>query len=171
MAKLILWWQVARPGLYFLGCVAFGAFAASVGGTLLAEYPGLVQVFIAGVAIFAGFGGLWTFWLLADGLGFARRGYRLRQLHSHEYWRWTPGPKLCVYEEWTPETGIRQFSFVREILADGYPAPSVVRIPGESQWETETPEWARGRRAEILQRIRECTGDNTQFAELERRAG
>ena len=102
-------------------------------------------MFIAVVAILAGLGGLWSVWLLADEVDFVRRGYRPRQLPPREYWRWTPGPKACVYEEWTAEGAIRQLPFVREILADEYPAPCLVRIPGESTWETQTPEWARGR--------------------------
>jgi hypothetical protein len=162
---MIIWWQVARPALLFLGCVVLGATAASTAGSLLAEHPRLAEVFMGGVAIISGLSGLWCFWLLAEGVDFARRGYRIRQLPPKEYWRWKPGPKACVYEEWTQEVGIRRLTFIREILADGYPAPSIIRIPGDNRWDAETPEWARRRRGEIIERIRECTGSNTQVAE------
>ena len=41
---------------------------------------------------------------------------------------------------------------------NGYPAPSELRFPSEQVWDTQVPFWARGRRAEILERIVDCIG-------------
>lgn len=165
--RLILWMEVVRPVLYFLGCLILGATVARFGADALESHRPFPELLIGGVAIMTGLAGLWCFWLLADGAEFVRLHYRIRHLPPREYWRWTPGPKACVYEEWSPENGIRQIPFVRDILGPGYPAPSIVRLPSDTAWAAQTPDWARGRRAEIIARIRQLAGENTQFAESE----
>jgi hypothetical protein len=145
--------------------VAVGVTAASVGSRALATHAMLAQLFIWGVGILAAVAGLCCFWLFADAVRFVGRGYRIRQLSPREHWRWTIGPKSCVYEELAADGRIRQLPFVRDILGDGYPAPGLVRITDESIWEREMPEWARGRRAEIARRIVECAGDKTHLAD------
>ena len=169
--KPILWRPVVPSAIVLLGCVAIGATMVSIGSRMLVDHPVLAQIFIGVVAVLAGLSGLVSFWLFADAVRFVSRGYRIRQLPPREYWRWTPGPKACVYEELLEDGGICQLLFVREILGDGYPAPSLVWLPNERTWERQTPEWARGRRAQIVQRIRESAGDETQFADGDHRAG
>ena len=166
-AQLTRWAEVVVPALYLLGCIAGGAVVGTAGIRALSLHPNVAQVFIIGVAILCGLGGLCSFWLFADSVEFVTRGYRVRQLPPREYWRWRPGPKAWVYEEWESEGRIRRLPFVREVLADGYPAPTRVHLPGEDAWDSQAPAWARGRRAEIVKRIAECAGHRTQFADLE----
>jgi hypothetical protein len=82
-----------------------------------------------------------------------------------EYLRWSLGPKECVYEERAMNGRVLRLPFVRVILGNGYPAPSELRFPSEMGWDTEVPLWARGRRAEILERIVDCIG-GPQYARL-----
>ena len=110
-AQLIRWAAVVVPALYLLGCIAGGAVVGTAGARALSQHPNVAQVFIIGVAILCGLGGLCSFWLFADGLEFVRRGYRVRQLPPREYWRWWPGPKAWVYEEWASESRIRRLPF------------------------------------------------------------
>ena len=159
---LELWGRVSRPILCFVMSLAGGAIVASFGSRLFVDYPSVAQVVVYVVAMVAAGIGLWSFWMFADAVDFVRRGYQIRQLPPREYWRWTPGPHPWLYEEWSADAGTRRLPFVREILADGYPAPSLVRIPAQAAWNTWAPEWARGRRAEIAERIRECAGARTQ---------
>jgi hypothetical protein len=165
--KLILWMEVVRPVLYFLGSLMLGATVEWFGAGALGSHPPLPEILIGGVAIVTVLAGLWCFWLLADGVEFVRLHYRIQHLPPREYWRWTPGPKACVYEEWSLENGIRQIPFVRDILGPGYPAPSIIRFPSDTAGAAQTPDSARGRRAEIIARIRQCAGENTRFAESE----
>jgi hypothetical protein len=158
--------EVVRPVLYVLACLMVGATVARILASAL-ESPRLPEFLIGAVAIVTGLAGLWCFWLLADGVEFVRLRYRIRHLPPREYWRWTPGPKACVYEEWSPENGIRQIPFVRNILGPGYPAPSTIRLPSETAWAAQMPDWARSRRAEIVARICQCAGKNTELAESE----
>ena len=116
-------------------------------------------------ASWAVFGDWYSLRLLADTLEFVLSGYRIRPLPPREYFRSTPGPKLWVYEERTTNGGIRQMSFMREPPGDGNPSHGIVRIPPAHTWETQAPEWARERRTEIVQRIAECAGDKTEFAD------
>jgi hypothetical protein len=120
---------VVTPAVAFVGCVAGRAIGAAAGSTFLAEYPRLARAFIYFVAVLAGAGGLWCFWSFAGALNFIRLGYRIRRLTPREHFRWAPGPKFCVYEEWVASGEIRQLPFVREILADGYPAPALFVFP------------------------------------------
>jgi hypothetical protein len=165
--KLSLWGRVSRPILYFVASLAGGAIVASVGSRMLVHNPTLAQVVVFLVGIVAAGGGRWSFWVFAGEISFVRRGYQIRQLPPRQYWRSTPGPKACVYEEWIPDAGIRRLPFVREILTDGYPAPCLVLIPGAAAWDTSVPGWARGRRGEIIERIRECAGGGTQVTEVD----
>src|SRR5438552_2809918 len=88
--RLILWVEVARPVLYFVACVGLSAVAAVYGASLLVEYPLVAKVLFGAVATFAGLGGLWFFWMLADGIDLVCCRYRIRRLPPIEY---TPGPK------------------------------------------------------------------------------
>ena len=42
-----------------------------------------------------------------------------------------------------------------EMMAYG---PHVVYVPNEEEWEKETPEWAHGRHAEILENVKRALG-------------
>jgi hypothetical protein len=173
-AQLIRWAGAIVPALYLLGCMAACVVVGWAGAFALSGYPGVARVFVIGVAILGGLGGLCSFWSFMDGLEFVGRGYRIRSLHSREcgvtsreYWGWRLGPNAWAYEEWASEGGIHRLSFVREALDNGYPALTRVHLPGEDAWDSRAPAWARGRRAEIVKRIAECGGPRTQFADLE----
>ena len=48
----------------------------------------------------------------------------------------------------------------------GFKHGTVVRVPSPSRWDQEMPEWVRGRREEILERIRsKCTHLNCEWKE------
>jgi hypothetical protein len=129
---------------------------AAVGG--LWQYPRFAEVLVYIVSAIASVGGLVWFWEILAQIEFWRRGYRVIQLHPKEYLRWSLGPKQWAYEERATDGRVLRFPFVRVILANGYPAPCELRFPNEKSWDAQAPQWARRRRAEILQRIVECVG-------------
>jgi len=165
MTTLIVLQRVLRPVLYFVVSMVLGVAIGLIGITKFANASPFADIFVVAVVTITGLCGLWTFWLLGAEIEFVRLGYGIRPLPPIEYSRWTIGLKLWVYEEWTAETGMRQLPFVREILGNGYPAPSVVRLPSGNRWETDAPEWARLRRTEIVERICKCAGEKTQVAD------
>jgi len=73
-----------------------------------------------------------------------RLGYRIRRC----------GRDTWVYEERTPGEA-RHLEFEGEMLAG---APSVLYLPTPRGWRNSMPEWARDRRAEIVDRITEALG-------------
>jgi len=49
----------------------------------------------------------------------------------------------------------------------GLKKPSVVRVPSASRWDEEMPEWARGRREEIMERIKpKCVHLKCEWKEI-----
>ncbi len=49
----------------------------------------------------------------------------------------------------------------------GLKHPTIIRVPSASRWDEEMPEWARGRREEILSRIRpKCAHLSHEFKEF-----
>jgi len=51
-------------------------------------------------------------------------------------------------------------------LEPGLKHPTIINVPSPSRWEREMPEWARGRREEILERIRpKCSHLNCEWRE------
>jgi hypothetical protein len=129
------------------------------------KYPHISEWLVKFVSLIVAVGGLFWFWQILAQIEFWRRGYRVVAIGPKEYLRWSLGPKQWAYEERAVDDQVVRLSFVRVILANGYPAPSEVRCPCEKDWEAQVPHWARGRRAEILQRIVECIG-GTKFARV-----
>jgi hypothetical protein len=121
----------------------------------------LAQVLVVGVAAIFAAGGLFLFWVIMDQLEFWRLGYRIRQANSKSFWgwNWTVGSEQqCVYEERIAAGRIQSLSFMRVVLGDGYPAPCEVHLPKEQDWDAQMPLWARGRRSEVMERMRNCFG-------------
>jgi hypothetical protein len=113
-------------------------------------------VLVCGIGVVPAVGGLVIYWVLADEIDFQRHGYRIRQLSPTAYFRWTPGPTNYAYEEFDSGGEIRKLPFVRVMLEEAaYPAKSEVLFPAEHEWDTRVPAWARGRRAEIVERVLE----------------
>lgn len=138
--------------------VGLGIVISLVVGAALAQHPTLALVLVGSIATTFALGGLVIFWEAAQQIVFWRRGYRVRQLNPKEYFRWSLGPKQCVYEERAPDGRIRRLPFVRVVLADEYPAPCEVCLPVEERWDAQMPSWARGRRTEIMECMRQCFG-------------
>ena len=113
----------------------------------------------------AGLGGLITLWDILYRIEFWKCGYRIRTIRPREYFKWQLGPKECIYEERAASGEMREIPFVRHILADGYPAPGEIRIPGSRNWDAKLPSWANGRRTEIIGRIVERSGSRTRFVD------
>ena len=135
----------------------------AVGLARALELLALGAIFVVGMIAAAC--GWVLYWTVSAHIDFRRRGYRVRQLPPREYLRWTLGPKPCVYEERCDGGTVRGLPFTRVITEDGYPAHSDLLFPGESRWDVEVPEWARGRRAEILERVGRLCGPASRIQE------
>ena len=48
----------------------------------------------------------------------------------------------------------RQFSFNVDNSEPNIRQPVIIHAPSDEAWDAEVPDWARGRRAEIVQRMR-----------------
>jgi hypothetical protein len=144
--------------LGFMAWVGLGIVISRVVFAALDQHPKAVLVLFCFAATIVAVGGLVIFWETASQVDFWRRGYRVRQLSPKNYFRWSLGPKQCVYEERAPDGRIRRLPFVRVVLANGYPAPCEVSLPGEDGWDAQMPSWARGRRTEIMEYMNECFG-------------
>jgi len=137
------------PSLMFvIAWVACGAAVARAGVGALWQYPWFANVFVIIVAIVAALGGLVGVWILSNHIDFWRLGYRVKWLTGNEW----------IYEERSADGSVDCLSFSREIVGDGYPAPCEVYIPSETRWERRVPQWAQGRRTEILEHIAELFG-------------
>ena len=77
--------------------------------------------------------------LLSRRVSFRKRGWRIR---GH-------GRDAMEYEEWDRGT----FVFGAELMGRG-PITRVVQIPSPEKWDDMLPDWAAGRRAEIVRRIK-----------------
>jgi hypothetical protein len=122
--------------------------------------PSLVVACMIALGALIGAGGLVGFWLIADHVDYIRIGYRVRWLRDDDY----------LYEERMQGGAVRSLPIVRRIVGEGYPAPSEVHLLSEASWPSDAPQWARGRRAEIADRIARCFGSEqggeVRFAEL-----
>lgn len=138
--------------------VGLGGVAVRIAGWSLANHPTVFWCVFVLTAIVVSAVGLFLFWRVATEVEFWRRGYRVRQLEPRDFFRWSLGPKKCVYEERGFDGRVQSLPFVRVVLSDGYPAPSEVRLPKEEEWGAQMPSWAAGRRNEILKRMKYCLG-------------
>jgi hypothetical protein len=134
--------------LCVIAWVGVGAVVARAGVGALWQYPRFAQAFVIVVAIVVAMGGLVGFWIVAAFIHYWRRGYRVRWLTGNDW----------IYEERRAGGSVERLPFSREIVGDGYPAPCEVHIPSETRWELQAPQWAHGRRAEILEHIAELFG-------------
>ena len=128
--------------------VATGATAARLGAERLSGTPVVGKLFVVAVGLLFGLGGLWLFWVTADRIELDARGY-----HVHL------GVDGCWYEERTATGGTQDLTFVFETPGDQSPRRSRVHVPSEGAWDREVPDWAKGRRAEIVHRIRNALPD------------
>ena len=102
-----------------------------------------------------GLGAVIGVWLIAEHMRFRRRGFRVRWVEDS---RW-------LYEERAQSGKSRFLPCTRIIVGEGYPAPCIVHILSETDWNSLTPAWARDRRQEISQRLNVCFGGSvTAFA-------
>jgi len=131
-----------------------GALARSIAPTL-APYPMLGEGVVYAVAISVGFGGLLAFWAMLPLLENRLRGYGIRVVEGTGSW----------YEELGPSGGKRVLRFALRTTAGGYPAPREVALPSAAQWDNEVPQWAQGRRTEIMERINECLWNKATFVD------
>jgi hypothetical protein len=149
----ILWRQSYAIGLVpSMLCAAAwligGAVAARSGVGATSQYPRFAWGFLIVTSVVVALGSLVCFWILASHLEFRKRGYQIRWLTADEW----------VYEERRANGSIECMPFSRQTVGDGYPAPCQVFIHSEKSWEQQAPQWAHGRRAEILERIGDLSG-------------
>lgn len=81
-----------------------------------------------------------------------RRYYRLQ---FRGFWVTREGRDSIVYEE-RREGTTQRLTIDGELMTYGH--PFVIYVPDEEQWNKEMPEWALGRRVEILQNIKRALG-------------
>jgi hypothetical protein len=91
--------------------------------------------------------------LLALG-AFINRGKAERSFRKKGYRAGHEGRDNIYYQEQVGEH-IRKLTIEGEMMID---APHVIYVPSGNKWKQQMPEWAQGRRAEILHRIEEELG-------------
>ena len=80
-----------------------------------------------------------------------RRHYRLR---FSGFWVHRKGRDDIEYEE-RRAGRLHRLTIHGELMAYG---PFVIYVPTEEEWANEMPEWAQGRRAEILENVKRVLG-------------
>jgi hypothetical protein len=134
-----------------LGAIAWlggAVVAAKLVPSALWYYPNTAAVLVGAIALLGAAGGIVTFSFIFESIEFFVRGYRIK---------WSDRTR-CSYDERTADGSIVSLPIVYKPLAEGYRPPCEVRIPSEVRWNEETPSWARGRRAEIIEHIRKSLG-------------
>ena len=106
--------------------------------------------------IFIGIGTLLVSWLIGCAIktahNFRKKGYRA----GHQ------GRDNIFYMERVGDN-TRELVIYGEMLID---APHAIYVPGDVRWKREMPEWAKDRKSEILNRIKEELGTkNHKFVE------
>jgi hypothetical protein len=86
---------------------------------------------------------------------FRKRGYRA----------WFAQPGQFLYEEWDAGGAMRRISFDVKQVALGHARATgwEIALPSEGAWDERVPAWARGRRAELMERTVEALGGGTQI--------
>ena len=125
-----------------------GGLVVWAAGAALWQFPVLAQIVIVVIASIIGLSGLVCFWIIAGHIDYLRLGYRMRRVAGDQW----------LYEERTSDEAERLLPCVRLVVGEGYPAACKVQIPSAAAWDSLTPSWAKGRRAEIAQRIAHCFG-------------
>jgi hypothetical protein len=155
VASTVLWPISATCG--WIVAAALLAFAAP---SLLRNHLRLAEAVVYSAAALGGFGGLVGFWYSASAIEFVVRGYQVCRLSNG---RW-------AYAERRPDGAIAHLTLGYNLLADIYRPPCEVHVPSEAEWDSATPTWAHGRRAEILRNIGKDmsieTGREIQFVDV-----
>lgn len=76
-------------------------------------------------------------------------------LRRKGFWVQGAGRDEIRYEEWDGKA-VRSFKIIAELMASG---PRIVSFPTDAQWDRHMPEWARGRKAEMMERVKGFLGD------------
>ena len=82
---------------------------------------------------------------------FVRRYYGLR---VHGFWVARKGRDEIEYQE-LQNGRVERVTLGGELMASG---PHVVYVPTEEEWQQTMPHWARGRRAEIIAKVKHALG-------------
>ena len=138
--------------LLSLGAAAAGAYSIPFA---LWRYPSFATVLLIVIGLAASIG-------VITGLGSASHSLECRR---RRHWvRFIGGDRL-VYEERGPDGAVRGVSFgcAHVPLGQWRVLGWDVTMAAEGDWDSEVPEWARGRRAEIAKRIVDAFGGGTQF--------
>lgn len=126
----------------------------------LATHPSAAKIVVGVVGALLGLEVIFAIGTIREVAEFRRRGYRVRLFRGKKY----------VYEELVVQANVgdrpiwrRAMSWLtteRRRLPFGEPVAGAVvaEVPNEDRWDEEVPPWARGRRAEILERIAERFG-------------
>ena len=151
----VLWRESHKIGLIpsvlcALAWLACGDLVVRYGVAALWRYEWLAWAFLIGMCLVVSLGGLVSYWILMSHYDFRRRGYQVRWLTGDDW----------LYEERRADGSTECFPFTRRIVGDGYPTPCNVFILSENAWKQQAPQWAQGRRTEILKRIADLFGAN-----------
>jgi hypothetical protein len=131
----------------------------------VSSHPKLAVAIILGVGLIVGLGAVVAIGIVRERLRSRERGYQVRRLDRGRY----------VYEEESEEGPFQQRPVWQEVLASfGLTRPRTeqatrhiafqierigttrtIRLPDQAKWDEQAPSWARGRRAEIIERINE----------------
>jgi hypothetical protein len=136
-------WTVLQPVAATLGWITAAALVARAVPSLLWDHIRVAEAVVYSVTAFGGIGGLVGFWYSADAIEFVVRAYRVYRLSDG---RW-------VYAERRSDGAVAHLTIGYKPLADIYRPPCEVQVPSAAQWDSATPAWAQGRRAEILRNI------------------
>lgn len=141
--------------------IACGGAFVRFGLSALAQSPVLFWFCLIFVSLIIAVGALVSFWILMSHIQFRKRGYQVNWLTKDEW----------VYEERRSDGSVEYLPLSREVTGDGYPAPCSVHIQSEESWDRQAPQWARGRRTEILNRIAEQFGGRVRFYDADSTVG
>ncbi len=123
--------------------VSCGVAAAATAWDWLHLWPRLARPVTYGIISVVVIGGLVSCWLIFEHIEYWRLGYRMRKVRGDDW----------LYDEHVSHGPARLLPCRRKVVGRGYPAQSEIRVMSEASWDTVAPDWARGRRSDILERI------------------